>query len=131
MKARFYSSSILLHLENLIGDEVRIAARVNWLMCEEVCIPGEADLSLLVPVNRNSPEIDVREKENFTRTRQRLPRELSAWKVNAFLEEEQVSLSIAPEADVQANITAVYFYSEDAQIDANASQLLRQTDDGY
>ncbi len=29
---------------------VRIAARVQWLMCREVCIPGEADLSLDVPV---------------------------------------------------------------------------------
>ena len=131
-----YEGTVLLLVdiaapENLIGDEVRIAARVNWLMCEEVCIPGEADLSLLLPVNKSSPVIDVREKENFTRTRQRLPRELPAWKVNAYLEAGQVSLSIAPDTAVQKNITAVYFYSEDAQIDANASQLLRQTDDGY
>lgn len=131
-----YEDTVLLLIDiavpdDIPGDEVRINADVSWLMCEAVCIPGEADLSLLLPVNRNSPEIDLREKDNFTRTRQRLPRELSAWKVNAYLEDEQVSLSIAPEADVQADITTVYFYSEDAQIDPNASQLLRQTDDGY
>lgn len=131
-----YEGTVLLLVditapENIIGDAVQIAARVNWLMCEDVCIPGEADLSLLLPVVPKSPEINVNEKESFKRTRQRLPRELSAWKVNAYLEDEQVTLSIAPDTADQKNISTGYFYSQDAQIDANASQLLRQSDDGY
>ena len=117
--------------ENITGDEVRIAASVNWLMCEAVCIPGNVDLSLLLPVKIESPKIDERWGTAFSNTRQSLPRELSSWSVSAYLEDERVSLLITPGEEPQKNISDVYFYSEDAQIDANASQLLRQTDDGY
>lgn len=131
-----YEGTVLLLVditapENLIEDEVRIAARVNWLMCEAVCIPGTADLSLRLPVKMQSPKIDLKEKSAFTKTRQRLPHELSSWTINAYLEEEKVSIIITPGQDAQNNLTGVYFFSEDAQIDANASQILRETDDRY
>ncbi len=35
------------------GERVSIAAHASWLMCREVCIPGEAELSLVLPVQRD------------------------------------------------------------------------------
>ena len=32
------------------GQEARLAARADWLICKDVCIPGGADLSLTMPV---------------------------------------------------------------------------------
>jgi len=32
------------------GGEIRVAAHVTWLVCEHVCIPGEADVELILPV---------------------------------------------------------------------------------
>lgn len=33
-----------------VGEPVRIQASANWLVCEEACIPGNADLALELPV---------------------------------------------------------------------------------
>ncbi|MEW6752865.1 MAG: thioredoxin family protein [Candidatus Latescibacterota bacterium] len=33
------------------GDSVRVGARVSWLVCREVCIPGDTTLSLALPVS--------------------------------------------------------------------------------
>ena len=32
------------------GDTLRLAAEVSWLVCRELCIPGEASLTLALPV---------------------------------------------------------------------------------
>jgi len=34
------------------GERVTIAAHASWLMCRDVCIPGDADVSLTLPVQR-------------------------------------------------------------------------------
>lgn len=37
------------------GTTARIAARVEWLVCKDACIPGEADLSLDLPLVPDGP----------------------------------------------------------------------------
>jgi len=39
-------------------DSVRLDARVSWLACKEMCIPGSADVSLTLRVGRMGGEID-------------------------------------------------------------------------
>lgn len=36
--------------ENLQGTEVRLRATPKWLVCHEICIPGAAEISLILPV---------------------------------------------------------------------------------
>jgi len=37
------------------GDNVHLAAEAKWLVCSEICIPGEAALQLDLPVAATSP----------------------------------------------------------------------------
>jgi thiol:disulfide interchange protein DsbD len=39
----------------LSGREATIAARVDWLECEEICIPGKAELAVTLPVRDAAP----------------------------------------------------------------------------
>src|SRR5256885_10756142 len=43
------------------GNEARLEANASWLVCAEICIPGEAKLSLAIPVGATpaSPDPDV------------------------------------------------------------------------
>lgn len=48
--------------ENLkIGEEVTIQAKVSWLACKEICIPGEAKLSTVLPVIQASVGMTVKD----------------------------------------------------------------------
>jgi thiol:disulfide interchange protein/DsbC/DsbD-like thiol-disulfide interchange protein len=52
---------------------VRLKARVSWLMCRDVCIPGEADLTLDLPVKQAEPA-DGPLAERFNRAEAQIPR---------------------------------------------------------
>jgi thiol:disulfide interchange protein DsbD len=50
-----YEHEVLLPVEVRVpalpgSGDVRIAARVDWLECQEICLPGRADVSLTLPV---------------------------------------------------------------------------------
>ncbi len=61
-----------------------IAARADWLVCKETCIPEGADLTLTLPVaGTGGGEPDSRWGRTIAETRNALPRPLSGWKVSA------------------------------------------------
>jgi DsbC/DsbD-like thiol-disulfide interchange protein len=55
------------------GGTVRIAARVDWLECQEACLPGKAELELTLPVRRGTPPRSAASGAAFAESRRRLP----------------------------------------------------------
>jgi thiol:disulfide interchange protein/DsbC/DsbD-like thiol-disulfide interchange protein len=50
-----YKKEVLLPVrisvpEALTEEEISLAVRVNWLVCEAICVPGRAELSITLPV---------------------------------------------------------------------------------
>jgi DsbC/DsbD-like thiol-disulfide interchange protein len=64
------------------GTSERIAAHIHYLVCRDVCIPGQKELVLLLPVkNRAVASSDF---PLFDATRERLPRPTpETWKISA------------------------------------------------
>jgi thiol:disulfide interchange protein/DsbC/DsbD-like thiol-disulfide interchange protein len=69
------------------GTTVTLRARAEWLMCADVCIPGEVDLSLTLPVTAETPAPDPTHAAAFAAARDALPVpleeagvELAAWR---------------------------------------------------
>lgn len=112
-------------------EMVTLIAHTTWLMCEEVCIPGRADLSLVLPVGTNAPEWNEVWRPHFEGTRKRLPRSSDLWDVRAYLDGDEVTLKIDHTGESMASPEEVYFFSSDAQIDPNASQKLERAETGY
>ncbi len=106
------------------GGSVTVGAKVNWLVCREMCIPGKAQLSLTLPVNSKvkgwkgtAPSADVAELIN---ARAAVPKPLpAAWKVYTTNEENDFVLTI--ETGKQEN-TATFFPLEAEQINNAAVQ---------
>src|SRR3954452_8038777 len=40
------------------GEKIELHADADWLMCEDVCVPGDAKLSLTLPVTADTPQPD-------------------------------------------------------------------------
>jgi thiol:disulfide interchange protein len=61
-----------------IGDTVAIKGKAEWLVCKDVCIPEDGDVSLSLKITDSAtPSIDA---ARFTSTRTLLPGDASAWK---------------------------------------------------
>ncbi|PYL50050.1 MAG: hypothetical protein DMF40_00395 [Verrucomicrobia bacterium] len=71
--------------KDLTGASVNLSAKVSWLVCEKICIPGDGTVTLSLPIApANSPaNIDL-----FARFQKQLPNSPAAdfsasWKANA------------------------------------------------
>jgi len=78
------------------GTTARLAARADWLVCKEACIPGKAALSLELPVKSDDPSPDPRWARALAQARALLPRALPEWRLKASQNGDVVTLSVAP-----------------------------------
>lgn len=49
------ASTLRLSPSTLLATEVPIRAKVKWLACRDICIPGVAELELTLPVTETAP----------------------------------------------------------------------------
>jgi thiol:disulfide interchange protein len=80
-----YQDEVLLMQEitppaSINDSAVRLAAEANWLVCEKICIPGNANLQLELP--RSTTDVPAN-TEKFARYRRLLPRDWPGAKVAA------------------------------------------------
>ena len=65
------------------GSTVELKANATWLMCEDVCMPGEADVALTLPVAAGAAAPDAGWGEKIRATLAALPRADPEWNVSA------------------------------------------------
>lgn len=113
------------------GTTASITAKAKWLACEKICIPGEAELSLVLPVTLNPPLPNTALAEKWSFFQNRLPVDSLGWTVEALHNAETLYLTLTPPEEFHS-LTSVYFYPKDADlIDHAAKQSLRSADGHY
>src|SRR5262249_26516062 len=91
---------------------------VTWLVCERECIPGQASLSLSLPVARgNTFPADRTKQTVFAAARSDLPRPLP-WRARLALEPEHLTLAVDAKPLATAAVRRAYFFP-------NAETLVR------
>jgi len=75
-----YEGEVLLPMELIaipkewtVGQPAKLAARVDWLVCKDVCIPGGADLELTLPVVGTPATAEPKNAALFERALAALP----------------------------------------------------------
>jgi len=109
---------------------VTLAARADWLVCEDTCIPEGADLTLTLPVATGT---DAHPKWGapIRATRDALPRPITGWTVTATGDGPKVRLTLAPPAGAP-DPGAIRFYPfGEGQIEPSAPQTLARDGSGF
>ena len=113
------------------GTEVTLMARAFWLVCREECIPGEADLSLTLPVSEAATTYDERWADRFAAVRQKLPVVLQDWEVAADIGADSLALRLRPPQWWQDSLGSVLFLPYDQKlIDNGSDQSLGRQESG-
>jgi thiol:disulfide interchange protein DsbD len=111
--------------------EATLAAHARWLVCEEICIPEDADLSLTLPVTYVTPKHDERWSEAFAEARQALPKS-SPWAVAFETTPDTLTLRVATPELQPDQIEQVYFFPfADGVIEYGSPQTLTVEDAGF
>ncbi|HSR81329.1 MAG TPA: protein-disulfide reductase DsbD domain-containing protein [Hyphomicrobiaceae bacterium] len=101
-----------------LSDAVNVVADITWLVCERECIPGQASLSLSLPVARGGTlPADRAQELVFAAARSDLPRP-SPWRARIALEPERLTLVVDAKPLATAAVRAAYFFP-------NAETLVR------
>lgn len=114
------------------GGTVDVGAYASWLVCADICLPGESGYQVTLPVSTDAPQADERWTDLFARTRENLPVAVPGWHVEAAITDSTVALHAAPPDWLPGNLTSVEFYPYNADlIDYISPQKLEKTETGY
>jgi len=105
------------------GTSVDLAADVAYLVCEKICIPGEAKVSLSLPVS--APGAPPQANPVFDAARSRLPQP-SPWRATFAADAKTITLSLnARDLRSDAIRSATFFPHDNTLIENPAPQVLR------
>ena len=122
-----YESELLLPVRVTVPDgiaarqTVLLKARADWLICKDVCIPGGADVQLVLPVRTEAAP--SRHAALFAATRALIPQPLSLPQATATLGDGRIRLALKPEAPLRS---LEFFPLEEQRIEPAAAQPLRE-----
>ena len=112
------------------GRDVALAARADWLVCKEICIPEGADLALTLPVAAVAAP-DPRWSKPIDTERAALPQPLAGWQASAEGRGKTIALKLVPTAG-SADPGEVRFFSNAIdRIEPSAPQPLSREGNGY
>ncbi|HRE79829.1 MAG TPA: thioredoxin family protein [Opitutaceae bacterium] len=112
------------------GETVAMTAAVEWLMCETVCMPGDAKLTLRLPVKAEAPAANTAVAAEFERAFKALPRPSSAWKAEATRTAGKVTLTLKPASSGGHVPTDLHFFDDVGLVDYAAPQAVRADGNG-
>ena len=123
-----YEDEVLLmapvHISaNLSGREkTTLSAKVSWLVCREMCIPGKAQLTLQLPASNRSARGTSEAHDFFEQARHELPQKPPAsWKFAAIAEKNDFVLTVETG---KTEPVATFFPLEPEQIKNDAPQVV-------
>ncbi len=104
------------------GATTALAARAEWLVCKETCIPEGADLTLQLPIAAKADS--SRWHEAIAATRAALPKALPAgWRASATASGAVVALQLTPPSNGADPGRLQFFADADRRIEPSAPQI--------
>ncbi len=94
-----------------LAERVTLSAHVNWLECEELCLPGETTVSAVVPTGP-AVENDATVAQFFAEARARLPLDSADWKFAAGSGDGFVRLTATPPLWLKEPVAEAQFFPE-------------------
>jgi len=113
------------------GSTVKLAAFAEWLMCETVCVPGEAKLEFSLPVGE--PAVDAKWSAQLATARALLPVANNAWDLSAAHDGHTLTLQLAPKPNVRLGHQPqnLHFFATDGFNDYAKPQVVRAEGGGW
>ena len=115
------------------GEQITLSAKADWLVCADVCIPEDGQVSITLPVVAAGMNnlADARWAGAFTAAHAALPARLSGWNTRAQISADGLQIDLMPPAGETVAITDLAFYPIRNDVIANAGkQVLARLAEG-
>jgi len=102
-------SDVRVPAEVPVGGNIDLVADVSWLACADECIPGAASVKLTLPVEKTARP-DAASRSRLDATEALWPGHSLAWKLDAWIEEENTIVIEVQSGDPGATALPDLFY---------------------
>lgn len=116
--------------EKLPDTPAELKARVSWLMCKEVCIPGKANLSISLTTGSET-KLDPAQSSVFETARRNLPSDKSDWKFSLNIDDSTIRILATPPPGAQEITSWDLFAIEKGIVAASLDKQWGKTSSGY
>ena len=106
-----------------VGKSITLAGKAEWLECQDVCIPGTADIALTLPIKSSAGAASM--ATLFEHTRARVPQPLPAVAGQATRDGTRIKLGFVLPAGKSAS-SMDFFPLEEGRIEPAAPQVLQR-----
>ena len=113
------------------GSTVALTAEAEWLMCEASCMPGDAKVTLRLPVVAEKPAGKSPIASEFEAAFHALPRALDGWTFHASKDGTKVTLTVTPPAGGAHVPGELHFFDDVGVVDYAAPQVVKNENGGY
>ncbi len=104
------------------GEDVTLRATADWLMCEDVCMPGRAELELTLPVGAGSAATNPALVQAYAN----LPLRSKGWTATASRTDKIFTLRLTPVSGTTHRPQALHFFDTAGLIDYAAAQTVTE-----
>lgn len=111
------------------GEPVTLRAKADWLMCSNVCVPGNADVELTLPVAGTPPSPNQPWQSKITALPMARPND--NWTMTAAREGKNVVLALHAKTSPAPALKDPHFFAEDGFVQYDQPQTVRSLPDGY
>ncbi|MBI2511631.1 MAG: thioredoxin family protein [Opitutae bacterium] len=109
------------------GSTVTLKAAVEWLMCKDSCMPGDASLELTRPVKTGKPDADMTVARLFNNAFSDLPKKDDRWAFSARRDGNKITLRVTPRDEKDAHaFTELHYFDEAGVVDYAVAQTMKQ-----
>ncbi len=98
------------------GQVLPLKVHVGWLECREVCIPGEAEASIKLPVKTQKAQADAQYAQLFSDARFKIPQPLTDWKVAVKATDKAYLIQLIPPSWFKGTLKTLYFYPYETDV---------------
>jgi DsbC/DsbD-like thiol-disulfide interchange protein/cytochrome c biogenesis protein CcdA len=109
------------------GTTVDLSAKADWLMCQDECVPGNAKVSVSLPVSSDDPKPSPSWGEKIRSVLAQLPVADPSWTITATKDAKGVMLyvrSTGSASGASRTTAGIHFFSEDALIASDVAQTV-------
>lgn len=107
------------------GADIKLSAVAEWLMCKDVCMPGDARLDITFPVAAaGANNSGAKWTAAITATRGKLPKLATDWIVTAARTDKTATLRLTPKPGNKHQPTDLHFFATDGYTDYSQSNTV-------
>ncbi len=102
------------------GSPVSLRARVDWLICESICLPAYEEVETELAVSSDPPRPDPRWEGMFAGARSALPGQADGWTLAAEVTEAGYRLTVRSTEAGRTPPDSVYFFASGTEVLAHS-----------